>query len=86
MNFKGVQTLCKKSGKFPKIYLDLIFTKVNLVGHTCMKEIGVPIQVPIWHDLKIRKRVWIWNWNSNQNTLGFHSSFEVIERDIVEAL
>jgi hypothetical protein len=34
MNFKGVQTFWGKSDKFFKI--DLIFTKVNLVGHTCM--------------------------------------------------
>jgi hypothetical protein len=28
---------------------------VNLVGHTCIQEIGVSIQVSIWLDLKIRK-------------------------------
>jgi hypothetical protein len=27
-----------------KFYLDLVFKKVNLVGHTCMQEIEVPIQ------------------------------------------
>jgi hypothetical protein len=57
------------------LYLDLILTKVNLVQHTCMQEIGVPIQVSTWLDLKIRIRVWI--LNSNQTTVGFHSSFEV---------
>jgi hypothetical protein len=35
MNFKGVQTFREKSDKFS---LNFIFTKVNLVGHTCMKE------------------------------------------------
>jgi hypothetical protein len=32
-----------------KISVDLIFTKVNLVGYTCMKDLGVPIQYH--HDL-----------------------------------
>jgi hypothetical protein len=36
MNFKGVQTFWGKSDKFSKNPLDLIFTKVNLVGHTSM--------------------------------------------------
>jgi hypothetical protein len=36
MNFKGVQTLRKNLVNSLEIYLDLIFTKVNLVGHTCM--------------------------------------------------
>jgi hypothetical protein len=35
-----------------KISIDLIFTKVNLVWHSCMQEIGVPIQVSIGLDLK----------------------------------
>jgi hypothetical protein len=35
MNVKLIQTFSKNSGKFS---LDLIFTKVNLVGHTCMQE------------------------------------------------
>jgi hypothetical protein len=45
MSLKGVQTLWGKSGKFHKNYLELIFISVNLVGHTCMQEIEVPIQV-----------------------------------------
>jgi hypothetical protein len=28
-----------------KLYLDLMFVNMNLVGHTCMQEIKVPIQV-----------------------------------------
>jgi hypothetical protein len=40
-----------------KFYLDLVFGKVNLVGHTCMQEIGVPIQMSIWLDLKLQKIV-----------------------------
>jgi hypothetical protein len=35
MNFKGVQTSWEKSDKFS---IGLIFTKVNLVGHTCMQD------------------------------------------------
>jgi hypothetical protein len=58
-----------------KFYHDLIFSNMSLVGNTCMQEIGVPIQGPIWLDLKIRRRDWI--WNSNQATLGFHSCLEV---------
>jgi hypothetical protein len=45
MNFKGFQTLWENLVNPLKFYLDLIFTKVNLVGHTFMQEIGVPIQV-----------------------------------------
>jgi hypothetical protein len=30
-----------------KFYLDMIFMKVNLVGHTCMQEIEVPLKVAI---------------------------------------
>jgi hypothetical protein len=67
-----------------KFYLDLVFTKVNLVGYTCMQEIGLPIQGSLWLDLKIRIRGWF--WNSNQTRLGFHSSFEVPSWGTVEAL
>jgi hypothetical protein len=28
-----------------KFYLNMIFTNVNLVGHTCMQKFGVLIQV-----------------------------------------
>jgi hypothetical protein len=45
MNFKGVQNLRENLVKSLKFYTDLIFTKVNLVGHTCMKEMGVSKQV-----------------------------------------
>jgi hypothetical protein len=45
MNFKRLQTLWENLVNSLKIYHDLIFTKVNLVGHTCMQYIGVPIQV-----------------------------------------
>jgi hypothetical protein len=38
----------------PKVYLDLIFSKVNLVGHTCMQDLGVPRQLSKWIALKIR--------------------------------
>jgi hypothetical protein len=42
LNFKNVQTLWEKSGKF---YLDLTFTTVNLVGHTSMQDYELSIQV-----------------------------------------
>jgi hypothetical protein len=29
-------------------YIDLIFININLFGHTCMQENGVPIQVSLW--------------------------------------
>jgi hypothetical protein len=45
MNFKVVQTLRKNLGNSLKISLDLIFTTVNLVWHTCMLDLGVPVQV-----------------------------------------
>jgi hypothetical protein len=37
-----------------KFYLNRIFTKLNLVGHTCLQKFGVLIQVSKWIDLKIR--------------------------------
>jgi hypothetical protein len=40
-----------------KYYIDLIFVNVNLVGHTCMHENEVSIQVSIWLGLEIKKRV-----------------------------
>jgi hypothetical protein len=43
MNFKGVQTLWENLENSLQISLDLIFTKMNLVGHTYMQDIGVPI-------------------------------------------
>jgi hypothetical protein len=67
MNFKGVQTLWEKYGKSLKMSLDIIFTKVKLVRHTCMQDLGVPIQVSKWLDLKIRKEFEF--ENSNHTTL-----------------
>jgi hypothetical protein len=67
MNFKGVQTLWEKYGKSLKISLDIIFTNVKLVRHTCMQDLGVPIQVSKWLDLKIRKEFEF--ENSNHTTL-----------------
>jgi hypothetical protein len=46
MNFKGVQTLWENMGNFPKFYLDVLFTKVNLVAQSCMRDFGVLIEVP----------------------------------------
>jgi hypothetical protein len=40
-----------------KFYLEVIFLNVNLVGHTCMQELEVSIQLSIWLGLKIKKRV-----------------------------
>jgi hypothetical protein len=39
------------------IYLDLIFTKVNLVGHTCMQDYTVSTQVSKRLGLKLKKGV-----------------------------
>jgi hypothetical protein len=47
MNLKGYRPYGKNLVNSLKFHLDLIFTKVNLVGHTCMQEIRVPIQVSI---------------------------------------
>jgi hypothetical protein len=43
--FMGFKPCRKNLVNSLKFYIDLIFTKVNLVEHTCMQEIGVPIQV-----------------------------------------
>jgi hypothetical protein len=40
------------SSKFP---LDMIFTKVNLVGHTCMQEFELQNKCQKWLDLNKRK-------------------------------
>jgi hypothetical protein len=42
---KGFKPRGKKLVNSLKFYLDLIFPTVNLVGHICMQEIRVPIQV-----------------------------------------
>jgi hypothetical protein len=39
MNFKGVQTLWENLVNSIKFYLNMIFTKVNLVEHTCMQKL-----------------------------------------------
>jgi hypothetical protein len=45
MNFKEVHPSGKNLRNSPKLSLDLIFTKVNLVGNTCMQEFRVTTQV-----------------------------------------
>jgi hypothetical protein len=49
LNLLGILKGFKPSGKnlvnSLKISLDWIITKVNLVGHTCMQDLGIPIQV-----------------------------------------
>jgi hypothetical protein len=57
MNFKGVQTSGKHLVNSLKFYLNLVFTKMNLVGHTCIQDIGVPIQVSIRLGLEIKIEV-----------------------------
>jgi hypothetical protein len=52
---KGFKPSGKNLVNSLKFYLGLIFTTVNLAVHTCMQEMGVPIQVLIWLDLKQRK-------------------------------
>jgi hypothetical protein len=56
----------------------MIFTKVNLVGHTCMQKFGVLIQVLKQIDLKIINEFEFKphsTYNTNQTSAGFHSSF-----------
>jgi hypothetical protein len=45
----GVQTSLEKSGKF---YLKVIFMNMDLVGHICIQEIEVSIQLSSWLGLK----------------------------------
>jgi hypothetical protein len=42
---KGFKPCWKNLVNSLKLYLDLTFSNVNLVGHTYMQDIGVPIQV-----------------------------------------
>jgi hypothetical protein len=42
----------------PKFSLEMVFTKVNLVGHTCMQENLVSTQVSKWLSLNKRKEFW----------------------------
>jgi hypothetical protein len=42
---KGFKPCGKNLINSLKFYLDLIFIKINLVGHTCMQYIGFPIKV-----------------------------------------
>jgi hypothetical protein len=39
MNFKGDQTLWENHVNYLKFYLNMVFTKVNLAGHTCMQNL-----------------------------------------------
>jgi hypothetical protein len=43
--FKGFQPCGKNLGNSSKFCINLIITTVNLVGHTFMQDLGVPIQV-----------------------------------------
>jgi hypothetical protein len=59
MNFKAVQTLWKNMVNSLKFYLELIFTTMNLVGHTCMQDYEVSIQLSeglVWN---LKTGVWI---------------------------
>jgi hypothetical protein len=64
---KGFEPCGKNMVNSLKFYLDLLFLNLNSVGHTCMPEIGVLIQVPKWLDLKIRNEFEF--ENSNHTTL-----------------
>jgi hypothetical protein len=57
MNFKGIQTLWENLVNSLKIYLDLIFRKVNLFGYTCMQDYRVFIQVSKRFGFKLKKGV-----------------------------
>jgi hypothetical protein len=50
---KGFKPCWKNLVNSLKFYLYVIFINLNLVGYTCMQDIGVPIQESIWLDLKI---------------------------------
>jgi hypothetical protein len=53
-----------------KIYLEVIFLNVKLVGHACMQENEVPLQVAIMTGLIIFKGgIIIQKLNLNQDTL-----------------
>jgi hypothetical protein len=54
MNFKGVQTLWENLINSLKFYPNKIFTKVNLVRHTCVQKFRVLKQVSKLINLKIR--------------------------------
>jgi hypothetical protein len=47
MNLKEFKPYGKNLVNSLKIYINLILTKVNLVGHSCMQEIEVSIRVLI---------------------------------------
>jgi hypothetical protein len=82
MNFKGFKPCGKNLVNPPKIYLDLIFTTMNLVWYTCMQDLGVLIQVSKQLDLKIRKE-FQFEIQTTQHLyykpiiLGFYSSFQM---------
>jgi hypothetical protein len=38
MNFKGVKPYGKNLVNSLKFYLNMVFTKVNLIGHTCVQN------------------------------------------------
>jgi hypothetical protein len=50
LKFKGIRNLGENLVNSLKIYLDLVFTNVYLVEHTCMQENEVSIQVLKWLD------------------------------------
>jgi hypothetical protein len=45
MNFKGSKPSGKNLKNSPKLSFELIYTKVNLVGHTFMQEISITTQL-----------------------------------------
>jgi hypothetical protein len=54
MNFKGLQTLWEKFGKFTKILAQHDIHKTEFMWAHLYGKIGVLIQASTWIDLKIR--------------------------------
>jgi hypoxanthine-guanine phosphoribosyltransferase len=67
-----------------KIYLEVIFLNMNLVGHTCMQENEVSTQVSLCLVLKIKEKSL--NLKFKQTQLIFHLNFTIIWRGTVQAL
>jgi RimJ/RimL family protein N-acetyltransferase len=55
LNLKGSKPFGKNLINLLKFYPEEIFLNMNLVGHTCMQENEVSIQVSIYLGLKIKK-------------------------------
>jgi hypothetical protein len=80
MNFKGVQTLWEKFGKFTKILPEHELHKSKFSWAHLYAKIGVLAQASKCIDSKIRTEFELKfkphdTYNTSQASLGFHSSF-----------